>query len=72
VVLFSSVVTRRASLAFLDRSEHLLNVAVSRARHRFVTIGSRALLAAGERSALLVRAATPVDPDSFRAQLRLA
>jgi hypothetical protein len=72
VVLFSSVVTRRASLAFLDRSEHLLNVAVSRARHRFVTIGSRALLAGGERSALLVRAATPVDPDSFRAQLRLA
>jgi hypothetical protein len=71
VVLFSSVVSRRASLSFLDRSEHLLNVAVSRARHRFVTIGSRAVLASGERSALLVRAATRVEPDSFRAQLRL-
>ena len=72
VVLFSSVVSRRASLAFLDRSEHLLNVAVSRARHRFVTIGSRAVLASGERSALLVRAAARVEPDAFRMQLRLA
>jgi superfamily I DNA and/or RNA helicase len=71
IVLFSSVVTRRSSLGFLDDRENLLNVAVSRARHRFVALGSRALLASGRRTALLARAAAEVVPESFRAQLGL-
>jgi hypothetical protein len=71
VVLFSSVVTRHTSLGFLDQRENLLNVAVSRARHRFVAIGDRALLDKGERTRLLTRAATSVAPETFRMQLRL-
>jgi len=71
VVLFSSVVTRRASLGFLDQRENLLNVAVSRARHRFVAIGDRGLLDTGERTRLLTRAASSVSPEAFRMQLRL-
>jgi hypothetical protein len=71
IVLFSSVVTRRASLGFLDDRENLLNVAVSRARHHFVTIGSRAVLGAGDKTALVVRAAQPLAPEGFRMQLGL-
>ncbi|MET0390068.1 MAG: AAA domain-containing protein [Polyangiales bacterium] len=71
IVLFTSVVTRRASLPFLDQRENLLNVAVSRARHRFVALGDRGLLAKGKRTRLLTDAASPVSPDVFREQLRL-
>lgn len=71
VVIFSSVVTRRSSLPFLDQRENLLNVAVSRARHRLIVLGDRALLAGGERTRLLTQAAHPLMPDSFRAQLSL-
>ncbi|MEY4575340.1 MAG: hypothetical protein RL701_43 [Pseudomonadota bacterium] len=71
IVLFTSVVTRKASLAFLDQRENLLNVAVSRARHRFIALGDRGLLAQGARTALLTNAATPLSPDSFRRQLLL-
>jgi hypothetical protein len=71
IVLFSSVVTRRASLGFLDERENLLNVAVSRARHRFVAIGDRAVLASGRRTSLVVQAAELLAPEAFRRQLGL-
>jgi len=71
IVLFSSVVTRRASLGFLDDRENLLNVAVSRARHHLITLGNRALLASGRRTGLLARAAQPLEPEAFRKQLGL-
>jgi superfamily I DNA and/or RNA helicase len=65
------VVTRRASLGFLDERENLLNVAISRARHRFIALGDRALLESGRRTSLLVRAARPLAPEAFRSQLGL-
>jgi superfamily I DNA and/or RNA helicase len=71
IVLFSSVVTRPAALSFLDQHENLLNVAVSRARHRFVALGSRAVLAAGKRTRLLTQAAHALSPEAFRPQLGL-
>jgi len=71
IVLFTSVVTRQASLAFLDQRENLLNVAISRARHRFVAVGDRALLERGQRTALLTRAASELRPEAFRPQLSL-
>jgi RecA/RadA recombinase len=71
IVLFSSVVTRRASLGFLDERENLLNVAISRARHRFIALGNRALLESGRRTKLLVHAAHPLAADAFRNQLGL-
>ncbi len=71
IVLFTSVVTRRASLGFLDERENLLNVAVSRARHRFVALGHRSVLALGARTRLLTRAAAALDPDAFRLQRSL-
>jgi hypothetical protein len=60
IVLFSSVVTRPSSLAFLDTRPNLLNVAVSRARHHFVCLGHRAVLEQGKKTRLLVRAARPL------------
>jgi superfamily I DNA and/or RNA helicase len=71
IVLFTSVVTRRTSLGFLNDRENLLNVAVSRARHRLVTLGARAVLDAGARTRLLTRAAVPLSAEDFRAQLGL-
>lgn len=60
VVLFTSVATRVRSLGFLNDRPNLLNVAISRARHRFVCIGDRRTLACGARTRLLVEAATPL------------
>jgi RecA/RadA recombinase len=71
IVVFSSVVTRRASLAFLDDRENLLNVAVSRARQALITVGCRAVLEAGRRTRLLTRAAAPLEPEAYRQQLGL-
>ncbi|HKP57358.1 MAG TPA: AAA domain-containing protein [Polyangiales bacterium] len=71
IVLFSSVVTRRPSLGFLDERENLLNVAISRARHRFIALGHRPLLETGQRTRLLARAALPLAPEAFRRQLGL-
>jgi hypothetical protein len=71
IVLLSSVVTRRASLGFLDQRENLLNVAISRARHRLIAIGQRGLLASGNRTGLLARAAQPLAAEAFREQLGL-
>ena len=71
IVLFSSVVARAASLGFLDDRANLLNVAVSRARHRLVALGSAAVLAQGKRTRLLTQAATPIMAHAFRRQLSL-
>ena len=71
IVLFSSVITRATSLGFLDERANLLNVAVSRARHRLVTLGSAAVLARGQRTRLLTQAATWLAPEAFRRQLAL-
>ncbi len=57
IVLFSSVVTRAASLPFLNGRPNLLNVAVSRARHHFVGVGRRDVLARGALTRVLTDAA---------------
>jgi hypothetical protein len=71
IVLFSCVVTRSSSLAFVNDRANLLNVAVSRARHRLVVLGREGLLAQGRRTRLLTSAAQPLQPESFRMQLGL-
>ncbi len=62
VVLFTTVATRARSLSFLNARPNLLNVAVSRARDRFVCIGDRRVLALGERTRFLIDAAEPLTP----------
>jgi superfamily I DNA and/or RNA helicase len=57
VVLFSSVVTRASSLAFLNTQPNLLNVAISRAQHHLVCLGHRAVLELGAKTRVLTRAA---------------
>lgn len=59
IVVFTTVVTRSGSLAFIDDRANLLNVALSRAREHFIAIGDRELLARGHRTAVLVEAARP-------------
>ena len=54
VVLFSSVVTDPHSLPFINDRVHLLNVAVSRAKEHFITIGHDAVLARGPRTKYLI------------------
>jgi RecA/RadA recombinase len=71
IVLFSSVVSRRGSLGFVDERANLLNVAVSRARHRLVVLGAGAVLAEGRRTRLLTAAAQTLRPESYRQQLGL-
>jgi hypothetical protein len=44
---------------------------VSRARHRFIAIGDRSVLASGRLTSLLTRAAQPLAAEAFRAQLAL-
>jgi hypothetical protein len=65
IVLFSSVVSERRSLSFLDARPNLLNVAVSRARHHFICIGHGGVLAQGTRTRLLHEAARELRPGDF-------
>jgi superfamily I DNA and/or RNA helicase len=60
VVLFSTVITDRRSLPFLDDRVNLVNVAVSRARDHLVTFGSPDALRGGARTRLLVERAAPM------------
>jgi len=69
VVLFSSVVTRTASLAFLNARPNLLNVAISRAQHHFVCLGHGEVLAEGRRSRLLVEDVARLSPRAYGGQL---
>jgi len=71
IVLFSCVITRSASLGFVDERANLLNVAVSRARHRLVVLGRADVLAQGKLTRMLVDSADSVRPESFRMQLGL-
>lgn len=59
VVIFSTVVTRAASLAFLDGRVNLLNVAISRARDHLVVVGHPHTLRQGSLTRLLVERAEP-------------
>ena len=66
IVLFSSVVTRASSLAFLNARPNLLNVAISRAQHHFICLGHAAVLAQGPRSRLLVDGVTTLPTVAYR------
>ena len=65
IVLFSSVVTHPASLAFLNARPNLLNVAISRAQHHFICLGHAAVLAQGARTRLLTTAAHALAPTAY-------
>jgi hypothetical protein len=65
IVLFSSVVTHVASLAFLNTRPNLLNVALSRAQHHFVCLGHAALLSKGPLSRRLVEGAVALLPTAY-------
>jgi len=65
IVLFSSVVTRVASLPFLNVRPNLLNVAISRAKHHFICLGHAAVLAHGQRTRLLTASARPLLPTAY-------
>ena len=66
IVLFSSVVTRESSLAFLNARPNLLNVAISRAQHHFICLGHASVLSRGPRSRLLVDGASTLSPAAYR------
>jgi superfamily I DNA and/or RNA helicase len=66
IVLFSSVITHRSSLPFLNERPNLLNVAVSRARHHFVCLGHAAVLSQGPRSRLLVEGVPRLATAAYR------
>jgi hypothetical protein len=55
IVLFSSVVSELRSLPFINSRPNLLNVAISRARKHFVSLGHHAVLLRGEASRVLTR-----------------
>jgi superfamily I DNA and/or RNA helicase len=65
IVLFSSVVTHTASLAFLNSRPNLLNVAISRAQHHFVCLGHAPVLSQGPLSRLLVQDVNPLSPADY-------
>jgi hypothetical protein len=66
IVLFSSVVTHQASLAFLSSRPNLLNVAISRAQHHFVCLGHAPVLSQAPRSRLLVEGVNTLSPAAYR------
>lgn len=57
VILFSTTVTRAASLRFVDERVNLLNVAASRARDHLITLGHEATLRAGRHTPALLEGA---------------
>ena len=61
VVIFSTVVTREASLGFINERVNLINVAVSRAREHLVIIGHEATLKQGRFSRLLLNRSRGID-----------
>jgi superfamily I DNA and/or RNA helicase len=54
VVLFSTTVTERSRLAFVDQRVNLLNVAASRAKEHLIVLGHEATLRAGTNTRILV------------------
>jgi len=65
IVLFTSVVTRSASLSFLNQRPNLLNVAISRAQHHFICLGHANILAQGPRTRLLTQGAHPLTSAAY-------
>lgn len=65
VILFSTTVTRTASLRFIDERVNLLNVAASRARDHLITLGHEPTLLAGRHTPALLEDAQRVDADAF-------
>jgi hypothetical protein len=57
IIVFSSALTRTASLRFVDERVNLLNVAVSRAKDHLIVIGHEQTLRAGQHTRLLVSGA---------------
>ena len=55
IILYSSVVTQPRSLLFQNQRVNLLNVAVSRARQHFVTVGDFDILAQGRYTGHLIQ-----------------
>lgn len=62
VILFSTTITQRQSLRFVDEHVNLVNVAASRAKEHLVTIGHSATLAAGTHTNVLIESATIAHP----------
>jgi hypothetical protein len=60
IVLFSSVITQRRSLGFLNERPNLLNVAISRAQQHLICLGDRETLRHGSLTRALVEAARPL------------
>ncbi len=61
IILYSSVVSEARSLHFQNQRVNLLNVAVSRARQHFITIGDIDILAKGRYTSYLVSRSTRVE-----------
>lgn len=55
VILFSTTVSDRSSLRFLDHRVNLVNVAASRAKEHLITVGHPPTLTAGTNTRLLVK-----------------
>lgn len=69
VVLFSTTVTERSRLAFVNERVNLLNVAASRAKEHLLVLGHEATLRAGSNTRILVDGQPRLAPAelSFRA-----
>ena len=67
VILFSTTVTRAASLRFVDERVNLLNVAASRARDHLITLGHEPTLRAGRHTPALLEDARRMDADALAA-----
>lgn len=65
VILFSTTVTREASLRFVDERVNLLNVAASRARDHLITLGHEATLRAGRHTPFLLADARRLDAEAL-------
>lgn len=61
IILYSSVVTQPRSLHFQNQRVNLLNVAVSRARQHFVTVGDFDILAQGRYTGHLIQRTEKVE-----------
>ena len=54
-VIFTTVVTNERSLHFLNERVNLVNVAISRAREQFITIGHDRILSKGRVTGILIQ-----------------
>jgi hypothetical protein len=66
IILYSSVVTTPRSLQFQNQRVNLINVAVSRARKHFITIGHAGVIAQGRYTGYLVERSEVVATETIR------